>query len=367
MIATIIILVIIIASIVLLCLKSPVVISIASVMSAIIALIVAFNYFELLGSFMITKNYLPDWAHSVAFIVLFAAVMAIICLGCIQIVGVKVLYSDMIKYATAGVCGLLVGIIVSGALLIMLAMSPLSPSIPYARFSSANVKAGNVKPAKSMFVDTFTAGLFSMPSKGSLSSGKSFAVYHPEFIDQLHLNRSKAGGNKGIATYAGKGAVVVPAKIGVRIRSDNRTVVRAGFIGSNISEGGFADKNGKAEFTLSQLRLICKKKDQAADTSGSAVVVYPEQCTIIGKKSTVSGGEQQQKEALSRLVALERNDFKVQRSYGRVAWADLVFSVPSGTQPVILQFKQNAGTDLPKPVNSTEEIEQQLNNIGKKE
>lgn len=365
MIAVIAVVVIILACIIYFHLQCPVLNSVATVFSAIIGVIVAFNFYETLADIMITKDFMPNWAHSLCFLLLFVITTVVIRIAADQTIRSKIDFEDIAKYIATAICGIAAGGIASGVLIISLAMSPMAPGLPYARFPARSLKANSLRPAKSVFADSFTAWLFSQISKGSLSSDKSFAVFHADFIDRIHLNRIKAGPDNGVAAIAGKNALVVPPRIGVR-KSDNRTIIRAGLKKADISGGGISDKQQKAEFTLSQVRLIYKDKNQNKDTSGKAGVAYPEQCILPGKASFASGDEENQKTDLTEVFSLDRNDFKVLRKYGSIAWVDFVFKLPPGSIPVMLQFKQNAVTDLPKTVNSTDEIERQLNNLGKK-
>ena len=366
MIAVIAVVVIILACIVYFYLQCPVLNSVATVFSAIIGVIVAFNFYETLADIMITKDFMPNWAHSLCFLLLFVITTVVIRIVADQTIRSKIDSEDIVKYIATIICGIAAGGIASGVLIISVSMSPMAPKLPYARFSArSGLKANSLRPAKSVFADSFTAALFSHISNGSLSSDKSFAVFHTDFIDRIHLNQIKAGGDNGVAVIAGKNALVVPPRIGVR-KSDDRTIIRAGLKKANISAGGISDKRQKAEFTLSQVRLIYKNKNQNKDTSGKAGAAYPEQCILPGKAALASDDEENQKTDLTEVFSLERNDFTAVKGYGSIAWVDLVFNLPAGSIPVMLQFKQNAVIDLPKTVNSTDEIERQLNDFGKR-
>lgn len=340
MIALIAIVVIILACIAYFYLQCPVLNSVASVFSAIIGVIVAFNFYETLAAIMITKDFMPNWAHSLCFLLLFVITTVVIRIAADQTIPSKIDFEDTAKYIATAICGIAAGGIVSGILIISLAMSPMAPKLPYARFRGSGLKASSLRPAKSGFTDSFTAWLFSQISKGSLSSDKSFAVFHADFIDQIHLNRIKAGGDGGVAAIADENALIVQNKIGVRKR-DNQIIIRAGI--------------KRTSFTLSQVRLIYKDKSQNKDTSGKALVAYPDQCIIPGK-ARPGGDEENQKTDLTEVFSLS----------GGVTWVDLVFKLPSGSIPVMLQFKQNVVTDLPKTVNETEEIQRQLKTSSKR-
>jgi hypothetical protein len=251
-----------------------------------------------------------------------------------------------------------VGVIVSGVLLITIAMAPTSPKWPYRRFGEedrALTLSQINNPKKALFnADSLTAGLFAWMSKGSLSSSNSFDVYHADFIDQLHLNSQRA--KEEVCIISGNKAIVVPSKYGVRTKEvDERqiTFVRMGISDKGIAEGGAKDSKGNVEFTLSQVRLICKKQSQTNAMAGSAKAIYP-RGYIFKRKKEEAG--------LDNIIIVDRGDFKRARSYGRVAWFDMLFDVPGSMTPVLLEFKQSAVAELPRPVASSDEIEQQLDN-----
>ena len=102
----------------------------------------------------------------------------------------------------------------------------------------------------------------------------------------------------------------------------------------------------------SQARLICKEKTQALATSGNAKAVYPEG-EIIDNRFV--------KRNLDEIVSFSRAEFESRGGYGTAAWIDLAFTVPANMTPVLLEFKQNAITKLPKPVLAGEAIDRQPN------
>jgi hypothetical protein len=63
---------------------------------------------------------------------------------------------------------------------------------------------------------------------------------------------------------------------------------------------------------------------------------------------------------LDETFTFGRGEFVSFSSYGRVAWIDLAFRVPSNLSPVLIEFKNNALAPLPKAVVATAEINREL-------
>jgi hypothetical protein len=125
-------------------------------------------------------------------------------------------------------------------------------------------------------------------------------------------------------------------------------VVKIGIKASAIPKGGALDKKRNIAFALSQVRLICKAKGDKNATSGSGLVVYPDKYKVAGKPLVKSPN-------LSEVLVFSGEDFK-----RRKAWIDLAFNVPSDMQASFLAFKNNTIVELPKPVESSSEIEREL-------
>ena len=332
-------------------LKSTALTSFTTLFSALLSMILAFNYYEPLANVLISRGRGLQWAHAGSFVLLFVFAFALIRTATDYLVGASIDFGVLVTRITAVVSGIIFGMIISGVLLIAVGMTPLASKWPYGRFAGEEqvIKASSIRPDKCLLnPDGFVAALFGWISRGSLSSQKSFAVYHADFINQIHLNRLET--DNDVFIVAAAEAVTIPAK-GVRIMEDNRTVIRMGIIGRDIADGGANDADRKVSFTLSQLRLICKEKGQA-DTTGSATVVYPIK-VIINKKPGKTEPD------LSETITLARNNFKK-----GTAWLDIAFQVPKGRIPVLLEFKQNTVVELPKTLTSTNEIENQLNSRG---
>jgi len=211
-------------------------------------------------------------------------------------------------------------------------MAPLKIKT-YQRFDPANPDAEN--PQKVLLnADGFITGWFSFLSKGSFSGKKSFGLLHADYLDQLFLNR--IGFDDMISVLADPAAIRVPAKAAAwrasreirdqngnsiaEKREHNLTIVRIGITNREVRDGG--------RFTLSQLRLICKRKDDTADTlAGTGKAVYP-----IGY---LEAADRLQKKALNTKMQVTYEDLQ-----DRERWIDFAFYVPNDFVPVLAEYKQ---------------------------
>jgi hypothetical protein len=323
--------------------------SFATVIASVVAVLASFGYYETASDLLISSGYGGQWVQPVIFAFIFFAVFASVKSLSDFLLPVSIDFGQLSARIAGVVCGSIVGVIISGVLFTGLAMSPLSAKWPYARFEATNINPADPKGSL-LNSDSIVAALFSWLSKGSMSSGKSFSVYHAKFINQLHLNRCKA--DEGVYTISAADSVILPDKYGVRtieIGERSYTVVRMGVRGDEISRGGAKDKEGRVSFTPSQVRILCKQKVESVDMTGSAEPLYPE--------AQLGAGNELISLDLDETIDIARGQFESYPGYGTVAWTDLVFSVPSNMIPVLLEFKQNAVIPLPKPVAATDEIE----------
>jgi hypothetical protein len=131
---------------------------------------------------------------------------------------------------------------------------------------------------------------------------------------------------QGVADTEGQ---QVPAKSGYTL-----VIARIGFLKNALKDAG--------QFTLSQLRLVCKPTTGPANPlAGKGENVYP-----IGYMKSQN---QVQRKKLSDQIGIQRD--KVQ---GRVQWIDFAFYVPTYSVPVLAQFKLNNAVRLPPPVPADE-------------
>ncbi len=329
-------------------LKCEVLTSITTLLSALFGIVSALGYHEILGRFILAKGYGGEHAYWASALILFVVVFAVLRTAASQILNPKIEFSPIIKQVTSIVCGGLCGLLISGMLLIVLAMSPASGSLSYSRYNLA----GAINPDKPdqllINADGWVSGLFSWISRGSLSGTSSYALYHPDPLNQIHLNRAK-----GAFPIAGKQALKLPGKNYIRQQEiDGRSlvVVRVGFNQQSFKSGGAADAEGKLTLALGQVRMICGTK---GDTEGTGVgtPVYPAGFVVKNKVEEKKLGE---------VITLERKEAQDLR-YGNAVWKDIAFQIPSGLTPKMLNYKYNVFFKLDPVVAGSEEIEKELN------
>jgi len=323
-------------------LKGALVKAFATIIVTICASVVAFSYFEVLANVFVGRDLFVPWAQTLCFVLLF-----VLAFGILQTIVVKLtrepvdlgLWPERIGCV---ICGIFLGLILSGLLLTALAMAPLPNKYPYQRFDPTMPNAQ--KPDKSLFnADGFVTGWFSMISRGSFSGKRSFATLHPAFLDQVFLNRHKI--TDEISLITGSQAIELPKKKAAwpapaGLKDSNGkplpqksghtlTIVRVGMKKSAVKDAG--------RFTLSQLRLICKQKGYETRLTGKAKNIYP-----IGYLKMAN---QLQIKRLNDQIKIELADFD-----GPVKWVDFAFYVPNDFPPVLVEFKQNSIAQVPSPV-----------------
>jgi len=341
--------------------KGTVVKALAMIIIAICASVVAFGFFEALANLIISRGNsgsmvsLVPWAQTLSFILLFVVTFGILQTGATYLTRNPVDLGFLPERIGRVVCGIILGFIISGLLLTALQMAPLPLSYPYQRFDPQRLEPDN--PGGALFrADGFATGLFGLISKGSLSGKNSFKTLHPNYLDQLFLNRllGDASAVSGIspAIEVPKPAVW-PASAAVKKQVDafiselrtrggkveyeqnktvalpvspnstyDPTIVRVGIKKRAINR--IANVNGGI-FTPSQLRLICTR------TTGEAVNAYP-----IGYMKTKDQIQ------ISPEIKLETKNIE-----GNARFIDFVFCVPSGFDPALVQFKLNSVVEIP--------------------
>jgi len=340
--------------------KGRLVNSFATLMSIIFAGIAAFAYFEPLSEVFIARGgntrfpALVPWAQVLCFSLLFVLVFAVLQTGVQQLTRKHVDLGKPADQIGRVVCGFFMGFIGSGLLLTALMMAPLPNKYPYARFDATRPDPG--KPKKPLLnADGFAVGLFGLVSRGSLSGERSFSTLHPDFQSQLSLNRIAAG--MEITAVATSKAIVLPKKTegqeqavaawpapadlktsqdkSVPQRSGHDLiVVRAGFLKNSLKDTG--------RFTLSQLRVVCKPSTSGqAALTGKGENAYP-----VGYFKSADKVEMA---SLRKEIKLIGSDFEEGES---IKWIDFLFYVPSGVEPVLLEFKQNIVLQVPPLVSA---------------
>lgn len=336
--------------------------AIAMIIIAIISSIVAFGYFEALANLIINRGNngsmlsLVPWAQTLCFILLFVVTFGVLQTGAISVMRHEVDFDFLPERIGRVVCGIILGFIISGLLLTALQMGPLPLSYPYERFDSARLDPDDPSGVL-LNADGFATGLFGIISNGSLRGKNSFKTIHPNYLDQLFLNRflGEASGISGVypaievpkpgvwpaseavkkqvdafiselRTRGGKVAYEPGGKsVALPISTNeayNPTIVRVGIKKRAIKREEIINAG---VFTPSQLRLICTRK------TGEAVNAYP-----IGYLKTKDQIQ------ISPEIKLAAGDFE-----GNARYIDFVFCVPSGFDPELVEFKLNSIVEIP--------------------
>ncbi|MHC4791864.1 MAG: hypothetical protein ACYS8Y_10600 [Planctomycetota bacterium] len=346
-------------------LKGTLVRAFAAIITTICASIIAFAYFESLAAVFVGVDFLaklfaPEegggltlWAQTISFVLLFIIAFAVLQTIAARLTRQQVDLGLLPERIGRVICGIILGLILSGLLITILVIAPLSQKWPYQRFDS---KKPNIeKPNKILLnADGFVTGWFSFLSKGSFSSKRSFATIHPDFINQAFLTRHSIADN--ISIFSAFNEIAVPAKNSAWYAPEdlkdttgkavepksghNLTIVRIG-----IKSIGLIRRKGAA-FTPAQLRLICKPKTDAKNLAGKGKSIYP-----IGYLKTAN---QLQRKQLTEKIELARDDFdsdiRTTDFKGKAKWIDFAFYVPNDSVPVLAELKQNSIAQVPPPV-----------------
>jgi hypothetical protein len=170
-------------------LKGTLVKSFVVVITSICASVVAFGYFELLANVFISREIFVLWAYPLSFALLFILAFAVLQTIAAQLTRQPIDLGLLPERIGRVVCGIFLGLIVSGLLLTAAAIAPIPAKYPYQRFDET-IPDFEKKPSKVLLnADGFATGWFSIVSSGSFSGKRSFATLHPAFLDQLFLNR----------------------------------------------------------------------------------------------------------------------------------------------------------------------------------
>ncbi len=335
----------------------------ATIIIAICASVAAFGFFEVLANIFISRGAdsrllsLLPWAQPLCFALLFIIVFGMLQTGVMFLTRQPIDLGFLPERIGRVVCGLFLGLILAGLLLTALEMAPLPIKYPYQRFGGKRHKV-------LLKANGFATGLFSIVSGGSFSGKSSFSTIHPDYLDQLYLNRLISG--TSILTSKSP-AISVPSKQAVwpapeslneqisqlvlqlnrqgklkdeltgklismpPIGSDYQpTIVRVGIIKRALS---IKPKINVGAFILPQLRLICKQQGyDEGPLAGAGINIYP-----IGH---LKAADQIQ---VSTEIEIERNDFE---EGAREKWIDFVFCVPRDYVPVLVEFKQNSIVEI---------------------
>jgi hypothetical protein len=244
------------------------------------------------------------------------------------------------------VCGVVLGYLVTGYLLVAVAMAPLPAQYPYPRFETR--RPNPARPAKPpLDPDGFVTGLFGTMSKGSfaaIGNPKSFALLRAGYLDQLYLNRIPIGRDAPLRT---KSPVLVPPEENevwyapdslqdskgqpVRAQPGDRLVlVRVRIRANRLRE--------IRKFALSQVRLVCRSRGGAdKPLAGQGRALYP--IGYVGEQNRL------EMKSLDEVITVTGEGLT-----GPTLNMDTAFSLPSDLTPALLQFMQNNVVQVPAPV-----------------
>jgi hypothetical protein len=369
MISSLIVVVIVLGGAALLYFKGTFVKAFAAIIIAIISGMVAFGFFEAVANMIISRGdegmflKLAPWAQMTSFLLIFVLVFALLEAGVTFLLKDPVDLGFLPECIGRIACGTVTGFLISGFLLTALAMGPFSLGFPYQRFDPFRLNPDDPKGGF-LGADGLATGLFTMVSKGSFSGKRSFATIHPNYLDQLFFNRliktettsiisnsfpaisvprqaavwpgtavaEQADGLIGdLRSGSGRLKDVDGKSVSLPVSTDGSydvTIVRVGI--SKRAIRADARINGGA-FTLSQLRLICKRRGSGQGRlAGEAINVYP-----LGHLRTAS-----------QIQVVSEIKLDPRRVEGNEQLIDFVFCVPSGHEPVLVQYKLNSIAEI---------------------
>jgi hypothetical protein len=332
-------------------LKGTLVQGVTMVFNALLGALIALGLHELLAGLLIQyAANIAAWAPMICFLLLFILAFALLQTAAVQLGKGKADLGKLPEQIGRVVSGIVLGYVVTGCLLVAVAMAPLPPEYPYPRFDTR--RPNPAEPSKPLLSpDGFITGLAGTVSKGSfasLGSPRSFALLRAGYLDQLYLNRIAVG--KGVPLRT-KDDVLVPPEDNevwyapeslldsdgqpVRGRPGERLVLaRVRIKARSLREAG--------KFTLSQIRLVCRRRGGSSKPlAGQGRALYP-----VGY---VGEGKRLETKPLHEVITVTADDVK-----GKALIMDTAFHVPTDLTPVLLQFKLNNVVRVPAPVSGEE-------------
>jgi len=328
-------------------LKGTLVQGITMILNVIIAGFVALAFYEMLVPLLVKyAASIADWAPVICFGLLLILTFAILQTAAMQLGKEKVDLGKLPEQIGRVVCGVVLGYLVTGHVLVAAAMAPLPSQYPYPRFEQRNPNPS--KPNKAMLSpDGFVTGLFATVSRGSFSGirePKSFAMLHAGYLDQLYLNRCKFSQKVWTTTSAPafdkpKGAVW-PAPDSLRDSDGKPLGARPGenLMLARVELKNRALREG-AKLTLSQIRLVCGPKGGARGSlAGQGTATYP--VGYIG--------------ANNRLERKSLDDVLAEQSSEAMTAMDVAFYVPANLTPRLLEFRNSDAIPVSLPASGEE-------------
>ncbi len=327
---------IILITIALVYLKSSAVKAFMLLINTFIAATIAFSYYETLGRLIIGYDFMPKWVFGGVLLVIFGLVSAILNVIGEKLITTEIYFGEMPDKVAKCIIAIFPGLSIAGVILTAMAMLPFGAKLPYERYSATPLSA---EPQKKLILnaDGFITNMVSLFSRGSMSGTKSMAVFHPRLLDEIYLNRiaiekdnlSYTKSSIAVDFAISPPAPLISAKDKQPLSRDSQT--KPVIINTRL-DGSM--------YTISQIRLICKKTDTIGDFKGSGQVFWPTGYITQGN--------------IIQLQNLSDNGQKTQ--------ADFVFYIPVETSPVLLEYKLNGIAEVGR-VKTPESPAQEPNSV----
>ncbi len=347
--ASIVVILIILALAVLAFFKVPVAQALATIVVALTSSFVAFGYYELVANLLAGfVEGLAAWAQAISFMLLFVLVFALLQTGVITLLRGQISLGDLPEKIGRPICGMVLGWIAAGVVLTALWLAPVGGNLPYSRFDASRP---NTETPQGVLLnaDGMVAGWFKMVSSGSfraIHKPASFGVVRAGFLDQMSLCRLK----ETVKRATKESALMAPKKGGVweapvdLVDTEGEPVTAPGGRQLTVVRLGVRTKAllDASPFNLAQVSVVCKSRNGSdVAVNGRGQAVYP-----MGYLLTP-----QTMDRKTLLADIKIDSKKVKES---PQWIDFVFPIPSDMVPVLGRFKLNNAALLSSPVNAEE-------------
>ncbi len=347
--ASIVVILIILALAVLAFFKVPVAQALATIVVALTSSFVAFGYYELVANLLAGfVEGLAAWAQAISFMLLFVLVFALLQTGVITLLRGQISLGDLPEKIGRPICGMVLGWIAAGVVLTALWLAPVGGNLPYSRFDASRPDTETPQGVL-LNADGMVAGWFKMVSSGSfraIHKPASFGVVRAGFLNQMSLCRLKETAKRATK----ESALMAPKKGGVweapvdLVDTEGEPVTAPGGRQLTVVRLGVRTKAllDASPFNLAQVSVVCKSRNGSdVAVNGRGQAVYP-----MGYLLTP-----QTMDRKTLLADIKIDSKKVKES---PQWIDFVFPIPSDMVPVLGRFKLNNAALLSSPVNAEE-------------
>ncbi|OHB53434.1 MAG: hypothetical protein A2Y07_00030 [Planctomycetes bacterium GWF2_50_10] len=315
--------------------------------SAIIAVAVSFNFYELVGS--LGKGFIGDKAYAAGFALLFMFTMILLSEVFKRLIKETVDMGFWPDRIGGFVFGAITGLICAGMFLILLGLIPYGVTKHvYARFEEPFSNPPRANKAL-LNADGFVSGLFSYMSKAGFAGTSNFAVVNADFTDKVFLNQyfatienpASMHALEGVITAEPNAVIKAPEKLRTYVGDEGKTQLVESVSGKtlyivaaqiNSSSLEISEETSATGIGLGQVRLVTVPKGTSADAPGvSGEAVYP--TGIIDSKGLLKEAK------LGDVIPIE------EISTG----AKFAFYVPVDRDPAVIEIKLNGGDTVRPP------------------